>query len=228
MYLSRIPLNPARRGTRTFLSSPQVTHAAVLAAFPPQAHEQPGGPGRILWRIDQSANTVHLYVVSPCEPDFTHVVEQAGWPTTTAWTTRKYAQLLDILTTGQRWHFRLTANPVRGIISPEANAVKAKVRGKVTGLNATEQLDWLRRKADQCGFTFPPCGPAGQREDDLAIVARRTIRFRRGSAHVTLSQATYEGTLLVTDPDLLRGTLAQGIGRAKGYGCGLLTLAPAR
>jgi CRISPR system Cascade subunit CasE len=38
--------------------------------------------------------------------------------------------------------------------------------------------------------------------------------------------ATYDGILTVTDPALLRRALCHGVGRAKAYGCGLLTLAP--
>jgi CRISPR system Cascade subunit CasE len=38
----------------------------------------------------------------------------------------------------------------------------------------------------------------------------------------------FEGRLLITDPDALRAALVTGIGPAKGYGCGLLTLAPVR
>ncbi|MRH93034.1 type I-E CRISPR-associated protein Cas6/Cse3/CasE [Nocardia sp. SYP-A9097] len=225
MYLSRIPLNPARRGTRAFLSSPQTTHAAVMASFPPGLLDHADSPGRVLWRIDQHDKQIHLYVVSPAEPDFTHIIEQAGWPTTGAWATRKYGQLLDTLTVGQRWHFRLTANPVRHTqTSPEATA--RKVRGRVTPLKAPEQLDWLRRRAADAGFCLAECGPAGQREDDVRIIARESLSFRRQSATVSLSIATFEGTLVVTDTDRLTIALTHGIGRAKGYGCGLLTLAP--
>ncbi|WP_280314019.1 type I-E CRISPR-associated protein Cas6/Cse3/CasE [Nocardia wallacei] len=226
MFLSRMPLNPARRGTRKFLTSPHALHAAVLAAFPPDTTPA-SGQGRVLWRIDQHDTAVHLYVVSPTEPDFTHLVEQAGWPTTTSWATRKYDQLLDTLTTGQRWHFRLTANPVRST-PHHAPPDTPRPRGTLTGLSAAEQLDWVRRKAATAGFTFAPCGPPDQTEDDLALTGRTIRRFRRGPAEVTLSVATYEGTLVVTDPALLRAALVSGIGRAKGYGCGLLTLAPPR
>ncbi|MFD6357443.1 type I-E CRISPR-associated protein Cas6/Cse3/CasE [Nocardia tengchongensis] len=227
MYLSRIPLNPARRGTRKFLSSPQVTHAAVMAAFPPGTATHTGGDGRVLWRIDQHGNDIHLYVVSPGEPDFTHIVEQAGWPTTAAWATRKYDQLLDTLAVGQAWHFRLTANPVRNALT-RPDATEAKVRGKATGLNAADQLNWLGRKASDAGFTLAESGPPGQREDDVRILSRNTLTFRRGTATINLSVATFEGTLLVADVERLRTALTTGIGRAKGYGCGLLTLAPAR
>ena len=68
MYLTRCTLDPARRGARRLLASPQVMHAAVRAAF--AAHEDYERPGaRALWRVDTNADsTVHLYIVSPGAP----------------------------------------------------------------------------------------------------------------------------------------------------------------
>ncbi|MEV6274874.1 type I-E CRISPR-associated protein Cas6/Cse3/CasE [Nocardia sp. NPDC051832] len=225
MYLSRVPLNPARAGTRKFLSSPHVTHGAVMKSFPPGTLDNALGDGRLLWRIDKNSNDVHLYVVSPAAPDFTHIIEQAGWPTTGAWETRKYGQLLDKLTPGQLWHFRLTANPVRNVKN-RSDPETARARGKVTALEADQELDWLHRKTISAGFGLTKAGPATQREDDVRIISRENRTFMRSGRKVTLSTATFEGVLEVTDADLLRTTLIQGIGRAKGYGCGLLTLAP--
>lgn len=55
------------------------------------------------------------------------------------------------------------------------------------------------------------------------------VRFaHRGGAPVTLTRVTYNGILQVTDPAALRRALTGGIGPAKAYGCGLLTLAPNR
>ena len=56
---------------------------------------------------------------------------------------------------------------------------------------------------------------------------RKALDFRKGDnrRRVHIATARYRGTLEVTDPDKLRATLVDGIGRARGYGCGLLTLA---
>ncbi len=60
----------------------------------------------------------------------------------------------------------------------------------------------------------------------LLVHDRETVRFQRQGSTVTLVTATYDGICEVTDADALRTALVAGIGRAKGYGCGLLTLAP--
>jgi len=103
MFLTRMPLNAARRDARRLLGSPQSLHAAVLASFPPNLQAQE----RVLWRVDRdAAHSALLYLLSPGRPDLTHLVEQAGWPTTSSWETREYGPLLDRLAPGQQWAFR--------------------------------------------------------------------------------------------------------------------------
>ena len=51
-------------------------------------------------------------MVSPGVPSFEHLQEQAGWSQQQTWDTRDYSTLLDRLLRGQRYYFRLTANPV--------------------------------------------------------------------------------------------------------------------
>jgi len=219
-FLTRFEINKVRRGARDLLSSPHRLHAAVLNAFP-AAHRTPADEGRVLWRLDQDEHSTLLYVLSPHEPDLTHLVEQAGWPTTQGWDTRDYTPLLNRVAVADRYAFRLTANPVRSQ-RRKATATRSQRYAHVT---VTQQTQWLLDRADKHGFTVP----AGvEKEPDVAVHARHTWRFTRQSSTVTLSTATFEGLLEVTDPQALRAALVHGIGPAKGYGCGLLTLAAVR
>ena len=43
---------------------------------------------------------------------------------------------------------------------------------------------------------------------------------------MTLRVVQFDGVLTVEDADRLRQSLQDGMGRAKGYGCGLMTLRP--
>lgn len=221
MYLTRMYLNPARRGTRALVGSPQRMHAAVLSAF------QPGTPtetasGRVLWRLDASkTHELTLLISSPAKPDLSHVVEQAGWPTgQDHWQSAPLSRLTERLKTGQSWAFRLTANPVRSV-------AQGSGRGKrVAHVTVQHQLDWLIERSADWGFGLN--GPDGSIAAD--VVSRRGLSFERrsdgGRRQVTLTTATYEGVLTVRDPGTLRRAMGHGVGRAKGYGCGLLTLAP--
>ncbi|MDR6867117.1 CRISPR system Cascade subunit CasE [Microbacterium resistens] len=212
MYLTRFTFNPARRGAQRLLGSPHALHAAVLAGFPdPTATET----GRVLWRLDSSRNQKLLYVVSPQQPDLTHLAEQAGWPTLEqAWESRPY-EVLDRIADGQKYQFRLTANPTRTERNVEGG--RGKTYGHVT---VSQQEGWLRDRSERSGFRL--------RDDDLIVSDRRTLSFSRRETSVTLRIASYEGVLEVTDREAFVHTLSFGLGRAKGYGCGLMTLAAAR
>jgi CRISPR system Cascade subunit CasE len=255
MFLSRFRVNTARPGSRRLLSSPQVLHAAVMSSFPtllPTDVPTSDAP-RVLWRLDHEARAeVLLYVVSPDRPDLTHLVEQAGWPAAAAadpetpgWQTRPYEPLLDKLSTGDRWAFRLTANPVHTI---RRNPTEPR---KVTAhLTPVHQMGWLLERQERCGFRILekdggkrllPGGPTHQGKHEhhgdryelsvrdhkgLAFDKSRGADGNRKGRRVTLVAVTFDGRLEVTDPDALRRTLTQGVGRGKAYGCGLLTLAP--
>jgi len=220
MFLTRFTIDPTRRGARKLLASPQAMHAAVRAAFPsPEDYERPGV--RTLWRLDTKAGgDIHLYLASPGRPDLAHLVDQAGRATEEAWTTRPYAGLLASLRIGQRWTFRLTANPTHsGRKTPEAKDTQRFGR-----LRADEQVQWLMNRSARHGFTV---ATQQDGQPNLTLHRRQTLSFRRGLHTVTLTTATYDGVLDVTDADAFRRALTGGIGHAKAYGCGLLTIAAA-
>ncbi|MFE7277246.1 type I-E CRISPR-associated protein Cas6/Cse3/CasE [Streptomyces sp. NPDC057623] len=256
MFLSRFRVNTARPGARRLLSSPQAMHAAVMSSFPhllPSDATASDAP-RVLWRLDQQARAeVLLYVVSPDRPDLTHLVEQAGWPAAATadpqkpgWQTRPYAPFLDHLAIGDRWSFRLTANPVHTIRRKDGEPRKITAH-----LTPIHQMGWLldEERQKRGGFRvlekpddrrLLPHGTTHQGRPhpgdryELSVGDMRSLSFdknrgpdgsRRGK-QVTLVTVTFDGRLEVTDPAALRRTLTQGIGRARAYGCGLLTLAP--
>lgn len=220
MYLTRMPLNPARRGTRHLLASSQRVHAAVLAGFPPGDDAR---DGRVLWRLDQpDPGRLDLFVVSPERPDYTHVVEQAGWPTRPTWETARYDAFLARLATSQRWVFRLTANPVRSVRR------LPRERGRPTPVGSpAEQERWLVEHAPGWGFRVVE-GSAGT--PNLRVSDRTKLTFAKQDGDqrrtVTVARAQFDGVLEITDADSLRHSLTHGVGRARAYGCGLLTLAP--
>ncbi|ANN17253.1 type I-E CRISPR-associated protein Cas6/Cse3/CasE [Amycolatopsis orientalis] len=56
-----------------------------------------------------------------------------------------------------------------------------------------------------------------------------TIAGRKAeTGKITVEPVRYDGHLVITDPAAFSDALVTGIGRAKAYGCGLLSLAPAR
>ncbi|MDP9805888.1 CRISPR system Cascade subunit CasE [Trueperella bonasi] len=212
---SRVLINPARRQGRKYLANPHALHAAVRASFPPDIDQS---SQRILWRLDQQGHEHALYIVGPEKPTAAHIVEEAGWESRPQ-ETADYDRLLSRIKQGQEWHFELLANPTKTINRGR------DTRGKVVAhLSIFEQLKWLQRKSETMGvYLGPPDEPSFQVTESKTLNFRRSIESKNGRVH--LVTARYAGTLKIVDAEKLRQVLVAGIGRAKGYGCGLLTLA---
>ncbi|WP_328914909.1 MULTISPECIES: type I-E CRISPR-associated protein Cas6/Cse3/CasE [unclassified Streptomyces] len=232
MFLTRFRFNMARQGARRLLASPQSLHAAVMCSFAEPTRPDTG-EGRVLWRVDRNSKTdMLLYIAGPDRPDLTHLVEQAGWPTSGSWQTYDYTGLLAALRTGDDWAFRLTANPVHSIRRKEDEPTK-----RTAHITPRHQMNWLLAQQERRGFVVLE-KPADRRllpqgdEYELTVRDARPLSFPKTEQasgrrnRVMLTSVTFDGRLRVTDPEALRRALTLGIGRAKAYGCGLMTLAP--
>lgn len=211
MYLSRIALNVEQRETMRALASPQLLHGAIEQSLG-------GERQRNLWRIDWFAGTCYLLLLSSQRPELMHVVKQFGYPDSeNSVDTKDYYTLLARLKPGQVWRFRLRANPVRSSSRDKGEAIE---RGKVHAhVTQEQQKQWLYARAAKCGFELA--------ENGFDIVHTQWLKFSKGhdcSGEVTLRTATFEGVLTITDLERFKQSLLSGIGRAKAYGCGLLTI----
>ena len=228
---TRILINPARRQGRRLLTDSQAMHAAVRSAFPPDLDET---AGRVLWRVDSHEHTHVLYIVGPEKPTADSIVEQAGWDTRPA-KIADYNRFLDSIMKGQRWRFELVANPT---YSEFQQGKRGKVKAHVS---PRHQLAWLRKKSLAHGFALAPGLDDEVSDEERArwdafeaptVIQSWTDVFHRKKADgtkgrpVRIAKARFSGVLEVTDVEAFRRTLTQGIGRGRGYGCGLLTLAP--
>ncbi|MDR1615603.1 MAG: type I-E CRISPR-associated protein Cas6/Cse3/CasE [Syntrophomonadaceae bacterium] len=223
MYLSRVEINPHRRETMHALASPQILHAAVEASFPASA----GLKFRNIWRIDKLDKSLYILLQSQRKPDFTHIIEQFGWPASEqSWEIREYGEFLSSLQNGQIWRFKLKANPVHAVTdlskSANPNASGKQPRGKVVAhVTIEHQKQWLSDKSSKSGFEFEKTDNGF---DIFDITQSELKKFKRQGHTVTLAIAVFEGVLRVTDAKLLADNMKNGIGRAKAYGCGLMTL----
>lgn len=239
-YLSRIWINPLREKSRVLLSQPQAMHAAVLGGIPSQPVDE-----RVLWRLDaDEPRRPALFVLTHSRPSWEHLVEQAGWPSAEERQadTRDYGPLLERVTPGATFAFRLTANPVQSTRRPlkptrsqaESSAAAPWTSHRLGHRTVEHQMRWLLERGDAWGVRFPPS--SASTEDDpvepldvrIAERTRRSFQRRRRDRPVVLQVVTYEGHLVIEDADRVRHILVAGIGRAKAYGCGLMTFAPAR
>ncbi|MFA5625484.1 MAG: type I-E CRISPR-associated protein Cas6/Cse3/CasE [Bradymonadales bacterium] len=208
MYLSRIPLNTRLRNTMAALASPNIIHGCVEDALDRQ-------DSRTLWRIDKLQGNSYLLILSQEKPNLLHIAAQFGDKGEPG-LCRPYDKFVSSLEQGQRCLFRLTANP---IYSQPSNT---RDRGRVSAcVTVARQRDWLLKRAEAAGFELAP--------EAFEVVDRQWKRFYRSASkergkQVTLSTASYEGELRITDVEAFRRVLCEGLGRARAYGCGLLTV----
>ncbi|MBB5933942.1 type I-E CRISPR-associated protein Cas6/Cse3/CasE [Streptomyces zagrosensis] len=236
MFLTQFRVNTGRPEGRRLLSSPHLMHGAVNMAFPEPPPRDGSGP-RVLWRIDRNQQSrMTLFIVSPSRPDLTHLVEQAGWPTldTPGWQSFDYAAFLDALAAGDTWGFRLTANPVHNIRMPDdAPGTRTK---RTAHRTPHHQLRWLLEREETAGFEVirkPADRQLLEHGDEHEVIVRDYVplQFGRSASRsarddVRFTRVTYDGRLRITQPEVFRRTLTHGLGKAKAYGCGLMTLAP--
>jgi len=229
MYLSRLWINPRDRSVQCDLADLQAQHRTIMSAFPEQ-----DGPGlspranmSVLYRQEEDPRThaPFLLVQSRLPPDWDRLPPRyllespAGEPEPVR---KSLLPFLEALHDGATFRFRLRANPTK----------KAATRDEVSGLHARskrvdlrqeeDQRQWLTRKGQQHGFL----AQALRVQDEPRITGRR--RSGQGNVPtVVVAPVLYQGMLQVTNARALRQAVEEGIGPARAYGCGLLSLAPA-
>lgn len=232
-YLSRIYLNPLRSGAQRLLNNPHRLHAAVLGGLSRQPVSE-----RVLWRLDTTVHRATLLVLTQSTPSWEHLIEQAGWAAADEpqAEVRSYEPLLNRIERGREFHFRLRANPVSSTMHPqkpsEAQRRRLDAAGRSRGVrvahrSAPHQLAWLIKHTEKWGFTIPHTTDG---DPDVRIQHRDRLVFFKNTTpaakRVVIQTATFEGRLRIDDPDLARTRLLEGVGAARAYGCGLITLAP--
>jgi CRISPR system Cascade subunit CasE len=75
-------------------------------------------------------------------------------------------------------------------------------------------LSWLQGQGERSGFFV----------EQLNCLAYETLRIPHGKNPIRIGVVDLEGRLTVSNPELFFGQLANGFGRAKAYGCGLMML----
>lgn len=114
---------------------------------------------------------------------------------------------------GQRLAFLLTANPVKTITDTQRDAKPGKTSEKcrVPLIHEADQRAWLTRKLADAGEIIA-----------ASVLPHAPMYFGKGTRGGKLATATFDGVLQVNDSTRLIELLENGVGPAKGFGCGLL------
>lgn len=232
MYLSRLILNPRSPAVRRDLGDIQALHRTLMRAFAQHgdlahARQQLG----VLYRLESPPlrSQLQVLVQSRLEPDWSILTGDylASVPENPA--IKPLDWLWNSIEVGQVFRFRMRANPTRKVDTKSATDGSRR-NGRRVPLRGDEALsNWLQRKAEQSGFRVLHTRLAPSILDIRAAHEERAVARAVGlheNGRITIDSVLFEGHLAIADRDRFLAALEQGIGPAKAYGCGLLSLAP--
>jgi CRISPR system Cascade subunit CasE len=197
MYLSRILVEGRR------VHNPYELHRALWTLFPGHGHDTRGFLFRV--EVEPPGSPTELLLQSAWQPQpqsaEIHVVA-----------IRPY-QLR--LRRGQGLRFRLTANPIKTVKDDTGRQnAKGMIKNcRVPLVMEEQQLQWLQRKLQNAASI-----------EAAVIYAQRPLYFRKDGKAGKIVTVTFDGILRVLAPDLLWLQMQHGIGPAKSFGCGLLSV----
>jgi CRISPR system Cascade subunit CasE len=230
MFLTRAFLDSSCRAVRADIASPSSLHKTVMRAFPNDAGPEPRRALGVLHRLDElSGGRVVLLIQSRVPPDpgrwppgyaldlggdidmgFSNIGDNPAIRDVTA----EHARIA----VGQRFRFRLRGNTTRCIDTKSAEGGTRRSGRRVPVRGDEERLKWLKRQADAAGFSV-----------EGGAVRVTELRARSGRpGEPSLAGADFDGLLFVADAARFRQGLATGLGRAKAFGFGLLSIAAAK
>lgn len=209
MFLSRLRLDSRSAAARRDLGDPYRMHQTLTAVAPDD--------GRLLWRAEPDARGGPAVLVQTlAAPDWTRLPD--GYARVDG---PKPVELR--LSEGQRVRFRLVANPT--VKKPRKDRRQGArvplVHPRAPEGSAASQgyLDWFTRKAGAAGLVV---------DIDHVADAPFEVQTRKGDHRITLFGVRFDGSATVDDPAALLAAIRAGVGPAKGFGFGLLSLAPLR
>jgi CRISPR system Cascade subunit CasE len=209
IYLSCLELNLDRAEARRWVGNPYFIHQRLLKAWPD------GASGRVLFRVELDRRSPRILVQAPEAAEWERAF--ADFPVLVGPPRQKEVALP--LVGGQALRFLLRANPTVRRLQFEGKVERVPSGERVGLLREEEQLAWLRRKAEEAGADLLAADVRNRGEQVSFRPATRT--------RIVHQCAEFEGRLRVTEPERLAQAVGEGIGPAKAFGFGLLSLAPA-
>jgi len=208
MFLSKLKLDLNKKTElRTSIADPYFQHRVVMSGYGIS-------PGRVLFRLEapsfppSEGGDASILVQSQKAPDWSRSRLDCG---RAYYDVRKFSLTYSA---GERYIFRLRANPT----------VKKKLpyrpNGARVGIDSEEyQRNWLRKKGLDNGFLVID---TVVRDEGLVRSSgsgkRRPLAFK---------SVRFEGVIEVTSTEKFERSIKDGIGSAKAFGFGLLSMAKA-
>ena len=205
IYMTKITLDMKKPDTRKGLANPHIFHAVIENACGRT-------DSRKLWRLEQGEYGGHILLLSDTVPDKELVSKIAAED---AIQTAEY-RILDRIECGETYRFRLTAAPMVSKLYR-----KDEKRGfKRLCSTQEEQCEWIEKRQDSMGVRLLSY---------TVSKAKRTMVSKELSDgrinKDTYIAVQYDGAFRVTDAEVLKKVLIDGVGHKKAFGEGMLTIA---
>ena len=207
LYLSVVPADSPHFFERTGehrrvsnWSDQSQVHRAVMSLFPDTDGTARSDLG-VLYRVDRLPNRPSVVLVQSSVPPR----PVAGLRT------RDCTGVLEHVPVGTRLRFRTQVNAVR---NNKGRRSPIRVGGPDGG---PELLDWLSARLHGVADVTI----------DSAVIERFTTRGGGSSQRTTVFTVIVDGTVNVTDAQVLADQQRSGLGRARAFGCGLISYARA-
>ena len=186
-------------------------HKAIMSGFKDYKN-----PGRILYREEKTPNNGSIILMqSPVLPNPVHFTEELKMQAT------KELDISTLFKEKDKFRFRLVAAPSR-------KPVQEKRRRALK--NQKEQIEWLLHKGQKHGFKLLQTQEDDWSAIDMAPTYNITIKpletknGKKENHKITIPCIQYDGEIEVTDSQLFLQVVQNGIGSAKSFGMGLLSL----
>lgn len=129
---------------------------------------------------------------------------------------KRYAPIIDV---GDALQFDLRVNPVVSRKSPDGRNHRFDVlldTQKNPYSGSDPGLAWLLRRVEDWGLSV--------KEESVLQSAHRIQKMYRKGQSITFSSLDFRGIAEVSNKEKLENALLNGVGHAKGFGCGLLMI----
>ena len=204
MYLTKLELNLRSAQARRDLGDAYEMHRTLVRAFAPDSHSR---PPRFLWRLEVANDSLQNPAV------LIQSQEQADWSVLDRLPNylehpaeSKQVDLTRLVRLDHRYQFRLLANPT-----------VCRQGKRLALLKREEQMAWIERQGTRHGFSVQSLSIG---HHDLLSTSHE------GRAPICVQRVCFEGFLDVRQSAAFEQALLEGIGPAKAFGCGLLSVAP--
>lgn len=224
MYLSRMTFNPMadyHQLANVISQDGYREHQALWQLF----DNDPEASRDFLYRRVNERGRIKYYILSQRMP-----VDPTGM-----WMIDPPKHYEPKISEGQCLYFTLRVNPVVTVSSPDGKKKRHDVvmhekkrigfktlpqseRPALQEIVQTSCLQWLFKRAESNGFAISPeqiLVDGYQRHESLAKRQKHPVKY---------STVDFQGTLTVTDPELFKKILMNGMGKSKAFGCGLLLI----